>query len=448
MALSFQEKLKKILQEGTSEGKTVLKEDQKNSPTRVHPETGEDVTHGVIDGTGKIDANGPIPTGLDKTLKTNPGSTTSGPTGHIPTNSDLPRKQLDGLDSENKNPGTAKYGLGEEADDKDEDKKVDEGKLPPFLKKDKKEEDGEKKDDKLDEENKAEAKGGEEDNNRAGFSKKSGGDGEKFNEETDPDENEVTEEKCDDDEDKKAVEEATEKLFDGEQLSEAFKTKAATIFEEALSTRIKDYRAKVKTRLTVKLNERVEEIREELANKVNGHLDLVVENWVKTNEVALESAIKTQLVEDFIGGLKSLFEEHYIEVPKEKVDVVVEMATRITDLEGKLNEQIETSVQLQNKVRLSERNEIFTSVTKGLVNTQVEKVKGLVESVQDTCKTNEEFKTLVERYVEQERNSKNPTTKTKSLAEQTLEQNDPADGSGMNQKMSAVKDVLARMAKK
>jgi hypothetical protein len=437
MALSFQEKLKKILREDTSEGKTVLNEDQKDSPTRVHPEAGQDVTHGVIDGTGKIDANGPIPTGLDKTLKTNPGPTTSGPTGHIPTNSDIP------------NGGKPSYGLGEEAEDKDEDKKVEEGKVPPFLKKDKKEgDDDEKKDEKIDEENKVDAKGGEEDNNRAGFTKKSGGDGEKFNEETDPNENEVTEEKCDDDDDKKAVEEATEKLFDGEQLSEAFKTKAATIFEDALSARIKDYRAKVKTRLTVKLNERVEEIREELANKVNGHLDLVVENWVKTNEVALESAIKTQLVEDFIGGLKALYEEHYFEVPKEKMDVVAEMATKITDLEGKLNEQIETNVQLQNKVRLSERNEIFTSVTKGLVNTQVEKVKGLVESVQDTCKTNEEYKTLVERYVEQERNSKNPTTKTKSLAEQTLEQNVPNDNSNMNQKMSAVKDVLARMAKK
>lgn len=449
MAKSFQEKLEKILRESAHnpEKKDELKEDQKDSPTRVHPEAGQDVTHGKIDGTGEIDATGPIPTGLDKTLKTQPGPTTAGPTGHIPTSGDLPKA------------------LFSEEDDKED---VEEGKAPPFLKKkeDHKEPDGDedggkgdgdsddkgKKEVKEEDQSKAVGKDGKEANDRAGYTKKSAGDGEKVNEELDHEEGDKskselkTEEKEEDDEDKKAVEEAKEKVFADEEFSEAFKVKASAIFEEVLSARIKAYRGKLKAQMAEKLTEQTEEIRKDLAEKVNGHLDLVVENWVKTHEVALESAIKNQLVEEFIGGLKALFEEHYIEIPEEKVNVIAEMANKVTSLEGKLNEQIEANVSLQGKIRLMERTEVFNEVTKGLAITQVEKLRGLAENVE--YQTADQFKkaltTLKETSLSTAATKTQPSGKT--LAEQTLEQN-PASQETSKQ-VASVKEVLARMAKK
>jgi hypothetical protein len=451
MAKSFQEKLEKILRESSHnpEKKDELKEDQTNSPTRVHPEGGQEVTHG-IDGTGKIDANGPIPTGLDKTLKTQPGPTTAGPTGHIPTSGDLPKA------------------LFSEEDDKKEDD-IEEGKTPPFLKKkdDHKEPDGdekpgakgdgdsddkEKKEVKEEDQSKAVGKDGAEANARAGYTKKSAGDGEKFNEELDHEEGDKSEPKLDeekeeDEEDKKAVEEAKEKLFQDEEFSEAFKVKTAAIFEEVLSARIKAYRSKIKTQMVEQLNEKTEEIRTDLTEKVNGHLDLVVENWVKTHEVALENALKNQLVEEFITGLKSLFEEHYIEIPDSKVDVIAEMANKVTSLEGKLNEQIETNVALQGKIRLAEKTEVFNEVAKGLAATQVEKLRSLAETVE--YQSQEQYKKALTTLKESSMSTstaKPAPASGKTLAEQTLEQN-PATAETSKQ-TAAVKDVLARMAKK
>lgn len=448
MAKSFQEKLEKILRESAHnpEKKDELKEDQKDSPTRVHPEGGEDVTHGVQDGTGKITATGPVPTGLEKTLKTNPGPTTAGPTGHIPTSGDLPKALF-----------------SEESDEE-----IEEGKEPPaFLKKkeDHKEPDGDekggkgdgdsddKKEVKEEDQSKAEGKDGKEANDRAGYTKKSSGDGEKVNEELDHEEGDKTDSKLgeekeeDDEDDKKAVEEAKEKLFANEEFSEAFKVKTAAIFEEVLSARIKAYRGKLKTQMVEQLNERTEEIRKDLAEKVNGHLDLVVENWVKTHEVALESAIKNQLVEEFIGGLKSLFEEHYIEIPEDKVDVIAEMANKVTSLEGKLNEQIEANVTLQGKIRLAEKTEVFNEVTKGLATTQVEKLRVLAETVE--YQTAEQYKkaltTLKESSMATSASKSQPSA-GKTLAEQTLEQNPSSQET--SKQVASVKEVLARMAKK
>jgi hypothetical protein len=399
-----------------------------------------------------------VPTGSASTLKTSPGDTTGGPTGHIPTNSDLPRSQHDGLNPDNKNPGKKVYGLGEETDDKDETKKVDEAKAPPFLKKKEGEEDKDEKK-KIDEEDEKKAKGGGDANDRAGYTKKMHGDGEKMNEESEKDKVDEeldheegdktkpsvkTEEKDDDEDDKKVVKEATVKLFAGETISEAIKTKTAAIFEETLSARIKDYRKKVNDRMTRILNERVEQIREDLSTKVNGHLDLVVENWIKTHEVALESAIKSQLVEDFILGLKGLFEEHWIEIPENKVDIVVEMATRLQTLETKLNEQIEISVQLKNQTKLYEKTEVFNKISKGLPSTQVEKLKNLSEHVD--FQTTGQYEKDVNLLKESMSGKSEKTTTQRTLAEQTLDQNPNTEDTSIQQK--TVLGVLARMAKK
>ncbi len=441
MPNSFQKKLEKILNVNTLTEET------------VKPEKGEDVTHGVKDGTGKIDATGPVPKGAAATLKTSPGATTSGPTGHIPTNSDLPKK----------------YSLGEEKDEEDKED-VKEEKKPPFFKKkgesDEKPEDeksdkkdkkskGKKEDDKekLDEEA---DKDGSEANSRAGFTKKSSGDGEKMGklqkEEKDEEEDEKStkslksEEKEEDKEDKKAIKEAVVKLFDGETLSEAFKVKTSTIFEDALSNRIKETRKKLTEKATKILNERVEQIREELAQQVNGHLDLVVENWVSNHEVPLVNVLKSQMVESFIGDLKSLYESYYFEVPNSKVDVVAEMANRITSLEQKLNEQLETNAQLVNETKSYKKSEIIGKVSKNLSSTQVEKLKTLTEKTDFISP--EQFEQEVNTLKESLGNKQEKTTNTqKNLAEQTLDQNPGDSSEGVSRQHQQIKEVLARLAK-
>jgi hypothetical protein len=439
--MTFQEKLERILSE---DKKSVLKESEEaygtHSPTQVKPEKGQEVTSS-LDGTGKIDATGPIPTGAEATLKTTPGvSASEGPTGHIPQNSDLPRKQLDGLGTDNKAAGknslppTPKvYGLHEEEDDEKKEVKEEKKELPPFMKK-------------------KEVK--EETDAAKTLKSPPSGAGEKaeklqVKEETDQEEGDKTKssikeeekEPDDDKDDKKAVKEATAALFAGEMISEVLREKTSVIFEATLSARIKDIREKLTQRFTKQLNERVEKIREDLTEAVSGHLDLVVEHWVKENEVPLERAIKSELVEEFISGLKTLFEENYIELPQEKVDVVSEMVTRITKLETRLNEQIETNVQLKNAVKLHERSDVFEKVTKGMVSTKAEKLRNLSESVE--YKNAKQFETALTTLKESVDNSTQKTAPAKqTLSEQTLEQSPDPVASNM---MSSLKATAARM---
>jgi len=475
---SFTKKLEKILRE---DKQTVLAESEEaygtHSPTQVKPEKGEEVTTSQ-DGSGKIDATGPIPTNTAKTLKTTPGvSATEGPTGHIPGNSDLPRPQHDGLDKDNKSPGRDSlppkpkvYGLKEEEEEEEKKKKLKEEeeekkKLPPFMAKHKKslkeeeeeakklkeEEEEEKKLKEEEEEDKKKLKESESEAAKTLLGKPHGS-GEKADhvkEETDSEEGDKTkhelakEEKEDEKADKKAVEEASAELLSGETISEALREKTATIFEATLSKRIKDYRAVLNDRYTRKLNARVETIREDLTEAVSGHLDIVVEHWVKENEVPLEKAIKSELVEDFISGLKNLFEEHYIELPPEKIDVVTEMVDRVSKLEKKLNEQIDTNANLTKQVKLHERNDVFEKVSKGMVATQVEKLRSLSESVE--FKSPKQFETALTTLKDQVTTQKKPAETKKTLSEQTLEQSLEPSTDGM---MDTVTETLARMAKK
>lgn len=140
-------------------------------------------------------------------------------------------------------------------------------------------------------------------------------------------------------------------LTNGEELSEEFKTKAATIFEAAVVTRVKAEVAKLEEQFELQLNEQVEEIKEGLIEKVDGYLDYVVEQWMEQNELALESGIKAEIVENFITRLKDVFVESYIDIPEEKYDVVGEMEETIESLESKLNESVEAAVALKRRTR-------------------------------------------------------------------------------------------------
>jgi hypothetical protein len=142
------------------------------------------------------------------------------------------------------------------------------------------------------------------------------------------------------------------------------------------------------------LEEAVEAVKEDLTEKVNDYIAYVVEQWMADNEIAIEKGIRAELTEDFISGLRNLFAEHYIDVPAEKVDLVDEMATKIDELEGKLNEEVERSVQYRKELVEAHKVEVTREVCEGLTDTQVEKIKTLAESVEFS--TEEEYKQKLE----------------------------------------------------
>ena len=171
-------------------------------------------------------------------------------------------------------------------------------------------------------------------------------------------------------------------LVKDEDLSEEFKSKAATIFEAAVNSKVKEAKKKMHAGYEEKLKEESEKAKSELVEKVDSYLAYVVEEWMKENELALERGIKGEIAEDFISGMKKLFEEHYISVPDEKYDVLEDQASKIESLEKKLNEEIEKNVEL-NKVK-SEKNRalIVKDMSEDLADTAKEKFNKLAEEVE------------------------------------------------------------------
>ena len=183
-------------------------------------------------------------------------------------------------------------------------------------------------------------------------------------------------------------------LLEGEQFSEEFRTKATTIFEGAVNTKVKVAVGHLEEQFDEQLGQAVEDVKSELTEQVDKYLNYVVEQWMEDNKLALDRGIRTELSEDFMLGLKSLFEEHYIDVPEAKIDVFDDMAARVEDLEEKLNLEIDKNITLAEKLTDYEKNSIVEDVSYGLSEVQSEKLKELVESVE--CDSTEEFKTKVE----------------------------------------------------
>ena len=198
-----------------------------------------------------------------------------------------------------------------------------------------------------------------------------------------------------------SVKEDVEALIQGEDdLSDEFKEKAATIFEAAVKTKIRDEIEKIETEYAEKLTEAVTEHATEASEKVDAYLGYVVEEWMKNNEVAIEHKLKTDITENFITALKGLFEEHNITVPDEKYDILDAAAKQADDMEAKLNEQIESNVELSQKVAKMEKDEILIDVASGLADTEVEKFVGLAESVEyeDSKDYRKKLQTIKESY--------------------------------------------------
>jgi len=194
---------------------------------------------------------------------------------------------------------------------------------------------------------------------------------------------------------KKKMKEDVDAMFgDDSTISEDFKSKAATIFEARVMDRIAQIQEDLEGQYASMLEEAVEDIKKDLTEKVDDYLSYVVEQWIEQNEIAIESGLRAELTEEFIAGLRNLFAEHYIDVPTEKVDLVDELATKVEELEGKLNEEIERGVELKKSLTESRKLEVTHAVCEGLTATQVEKIKSLAESVDFS--TEEEYKEKLE----------------------------------------------------
>lgn len=196
------------------------------------------------------------------------------------------------------------------------------------------------------------------------------------------------------------VSEDVNALLNGEELSEEFKTKAATIFEAAVVTRVKDEVTKLEESYATKLSEEVAQIKEGIADKVDGYLSLVVEQWMSDNEIALTQGIKSEIMENFLSGIKSVFEQNYIEIPEEKFDVLESMESKIAELENKLNEATEKNVELHTEVSSMRKDIAISEACEGLTDTQVDKFISLVEelSFEDEETFTEKLKTIRENY--------------------------------------------------
>ena len=166
-----------------------------------------------------------------------------------------------------------------------------------------------------------------------------------------------------------------------DSLSEEFKTKAATIFEAAVKSKVKGEIERLEGEYENELTEAKEQVKEDLTVKVDNYLNYVVEQWMTDNELAIEKGIKGEIAEDFIGGLKQLFEDHYIDVPDEKYDVLEAKEKELEDMKSKVNEMTEKSIEDKKLIEGYTKDEIFEEAVEGLADTEKEKMKSLVEDV-------------------------------------------------------------------
>tara|TARA_E500000331_G_scaffold135557_1_gene132385 strand:- start:78 stop:1169 length:1092 start_codon:yes stop_codon:yes gene_type:complete len=191
-------------------------------------------------------------------------------------------------------------------------------------------------------------------------------------------------------------------LFGEEDLSEDFKSKATTIFETAVLTRINEALESTEVDVVAEVESEKELVKEEMSAKLDDYLDYVVNEWVKDNELAIEQGIRSEIVENFMVGLRNLFTENYIDIPEEKVDIVDEMATKVEDTENAVNEEIEKNIALQKELNDLKSDKVFKEVSEGLTETQKEKFKSLAESVEYNDEYAEKLDTLKNNYFPQE----------------------------------------------
>ena len=239
------------------------------------------------------------------------------------------------------------------------------------------------------------------------------------------------------------IEEDVEALLQGEELSEEFQERARTIFETAIKTKVSEVQEELKVQYETTLEEEVVAIKAELTERVDAYLEYVSEEWMTENTLAIESGLKSEMSESFLTGIRSLFEDHYVNIPEEKYDVTTAMVEKLDEMEYKLNEQIKSNIALNQRLAESVADVIFSDVCEGLALSQKEKLASLAENVEFDSETKyrEKLVALKESYFPsnagtQRDNSENISESSESIAQ-------PVTGL-----MESYLDTLTRVSKK
>ena len=187
-------------------------------------------------------------------------------------------------------------------------------------------------------------------------------------------------------------------------LSDGFRDKASAIFEAAYATKVGAEIDRLEAEYAQNLESEVKDVQEGIVEKVDSYLNYVVENWMKENEVAVQQGLRTEIAEEFMQSLQSVFKEHYIEVPEGKADLIDDLADQVSELEEQLNKTTEDNIQLHDRAQSFERADIVRKASSGLADTEAEKLAGLVEDVEfeDSETFENKVKTIKESYFKQE----------------------------------------------
>jgi len=240
-----------------------------------------------------------------------------------------------------------------------------------------------------------------------------------------------------------SCEEDVNAMFAGSELSEEFRNKAKTIFESAVIARAVLVVEQLEKEILEAAEQSVNEVKEEIESQVDAYLDHMVESWMKTNEVAIESGLRTEIVEEFMGGLRELFVEHNLDIPAEKVDVVETLTTQVEELKGKVNEELNKNVELTKKINEAKKVEVIASVCEGLTATQTEKLKTLAEGVEFTTDSEYRGKLSIirEQYFSNKVNKTASTVVDNSTAPEAIVEEVTGP---MSAYVSAIKRTVAR----
>jgi len=239
------------------------------------------------------------------------------------------------------------------------------------------------------------------------------------------------------------IEEDVNALLGGEDLSEEFKEKAKIIFESAINSKIVEIQESLEEYYVAQLIEQVEDMKVQLAERVDSYLEYVSDEWMQENALSVERGLQAEMTESFLSGLKGLFEEHYVTIPEDRYDVLESMVDKLDEMETKLNEQISKNVALNQKLAESVADVIFSDISEGLAVSQKDKLASLAESVEfeSEAEYREKLVTLREAYFP--KNAGTQRDHSETLTEEGSTYNQPVSGL-----MESYLQTLNRVSKK
>lgn len=243
---------------------------------------------------------------------------------------------------------------------------------------------------------------------------------------------------------REAIEADIESIFGGDTpLSEEFKEKAITLFEAAVNLKTRVIEEELNEKYEAAAMEQLAELEEELIDKLDAYVTHAAESWLNENEVAIESTLRNEVTEEFIEGLKDLFESHYIDVPEDKLDVVEELSTKLEEAYEEINNVMNENIQLKNTLSEDVKDEVIDRLSEGLTGLQKAKLKTLSEGIEFNSENFEsKMKILKEGFV----TSKKPKFSDNLLQEEFIESE--ADKPVVTGEMKRYVDVLSAMTKK